>query len=95
MILAIAFGAIVIGGAKRLSDVTKPSTKYIYDTYIKGSNLQTGGATLDESDRRLYYGFQSQIQQERILRRLDGAEVTHQLGGCFRHVSHFAERFGP
>ena len=38
--------------------------------------------------------FQSQIQQERILRRLDGAEVTHQLGGCFRHVSHFAERFG-
>ena len=37
-------------GTVKITDVTKPSTKYIYDTYIKGSNLQTGGATLDESD---------------------------------------------
>lgn len=37
-------------GTVKVTDVTKPSTKYIYDTYIKGSNLQTGGATLDESD---------------------------------------------
>lgn len=37
-------------GTVKVTDVTKPSTKYIYDTYIKDSNLQTGGATLDESD---------------------------------------------
>ena len=37
--------------------------------------------------------FQTEVQQERILRRLDAAEVAHQLRRCFSDVSQFAESF--
>ena len=37
-------------------------------------------------------GFKTDVQEERILRRLDRTEVAHELCGCLRDVGTLAER---
>jgi len=38
--------------------------------------------------------FQTEVQQECVLRRLDGTEVSHQLGSSLGHIGHLAECLG-